>query len=104
MHEPFGDDVTSAGTQLITAARTVHAEPAKYSDLPFVQMPQSDSVDYLECLAYAIGYWLHIFITSDRKTDGDSIISLSFTHLPDATTDPNAGYLLDPSLFQASEG
>jgi hypothetical protein len=42
-------------------------------------MLEDYSCNYLEFLAFADGYWLHVFLTDAKQEKSTSIITLSFT-------------------------
>ena len=76
----FGKTIHDAGNKVLQIARTVHASPERYEGFPYIEISRSKKFsDYYQCLAFADGYWLHVFVTDVKKSNGTSIISISFT-------------------------
>jgi hypothetical protein len=81
MRTAFGETLYNGGDTLLRIAHTVHADPKRFEGVPFIDIRCSKdySSDYLEFLAFADGYWLHVFLTDAKQANDTSIITISFT-------------------------
>jgi hypothetical protein len=81
MRTAFGETLYDGGDALLRIAQRVHADPKRFEGVPYIDIRSSRdySSDCLEFLAFADGYWLHVFLTDAKHANGTSIITISFT-------------------------
>ena len=85
----FGPEFHDAGRKLLNITAVVLASPAKFKTTPYIDIRTDESANFAEFLAFADGYWLHVFVTEWRAPEPESIVTLSFTaHCPDRHAPP----------------